>query len=382
MERCLIECLRFSGDLPSASASEEEIRGIASQFGERNLAHCLVSSLEISQAATPEVFGRIEHIVQKIGSVPWRGFIEAGAHHQASCFLARTSSDSDEWVVVSISSQLVRDFSEVGFQFVIGHELGHAILGHHGYPGVDGEAGAADKSALFDLARCAEFSADRIGLFLSGNASESIRACVQLASGLPHDQVSKTSGEHYLKQIDQIADWNGGVDISAHTHPPLPLRAMNLYQTALAIHESGGSIHELEERMREVDARIYEAMARLQSGGGSSPANKWVDLAAYWAVVAYFAADNRFTENEQAWLGEVFGKRRLEGALRFVSTYKRESTREALALFARQCPMLRDSRRILAGQVRDYLEQASGIEGDHGSEQEVLAACTDLLRLD
>lgn len=375
MDTALIECLRFSGDFPAASASEDELLQIATQYGERELAHCLVSSLEISRKATPEVFERIDRVAKKLGGVKWRGFIQAGTEHRASCFRVRLACDSEDTVVVLMSSQIVRDYSDIGFRFVVGHELGHAVLGHHGYPGADSASSESERVSLLDLSRSSEFSADRIGLFLSGNALEAIRSCVQLASGLAHTQVSMKAGEHYLNQLEEIGLGPMGVDLESLTHPPLPLRALNLLRTARAIKESEGSFAALEDRMREVDQVIFEAIGRIRASSGFESANKWVDLATYWAVVAYFAADNRLSANEQAWIEEKFGPRRLEGALRFVTKYRGDSTNQALSLFAQQCVGLRDSRQLLANQVKAQLELASKGAGQNGFEKRVLDAC-------
>jgi Zn-dependent protease with chaperone function len=72
--------------------------------------------------------------------------------------------------VLALSSQLVRDFEGAALKFVVGHEFGHALFQHHGYPRPGDTNSKSEAAYLFDLCRSAEFSADRVGLAVAGDS--------------------------------------------------------------------------------------------------------------------------------------------------------------------------------------------------------------------
>jgi hypothetical protein len=160
------------------------------------------------------------------------------------------------------------------------------------------------------------------------------------------------------------------------------LRAFNLQLCARQVKDwdqwRNGSGAELD--LEAVDRRLFRAIGIVRNGQGELGASPWTDLAVFWAVIALFAADDRYSLEEQDWIRSRFGARRSEGAMRFIRHFRKESTARALAKFRDYCPRIRDSRRILRSAVREVLLDAAQVAGaPGGTQREVLKECLRVL---
>jgi hypothetical protein len=321
-------------------------------------------------------------VAVSLEQVSWRAFVFSDWKYSASCFLVHDEHSGEVQPILALSGQIVRDFSEAGIQFVIGHEFGHAMFEHHGYPSPDESESDSERSFLLELRRAAEFTADRIGLMVVRDRDSAIRACLQLASGLPESHFGPLAANHFLQQLPKIAEDATHCDFEDHTHPPLPLRALNLDLLSRCDVFRGRAEPSLESSLsiEEIDEMLFDAMGLVRGGRGVSSATKCADLAAFWAVAALFSADNRYSRSEQDWMQHKFGVRRSTGALRFMQNHGRDSTHQALLRFRHHCPQVRDARRILRTVTKKLILEASAASGCSDDRQNnVLRACLRLL---
>lgn len=151
-------------------------------------------------------------------------FVTANPQFSAECY-----RDADGGVVVMLSSHLVNLLSLDELTFVIGHELTHAQLDHHGWI-PPGQRDASDR-ALEGL-RAMEISADRGGAIACGDIDTSIRAIAKTASGIA-TIVNDLNVLEYVRQersARMSANYAGVVMRS--THPPFVTRARALLRLA------------------------------------------------------------------------------------------------------------------------------------------------------
>jgi len=133
-------------------------------------------------------------------------------------------------LLVVVTSAAVDLFSRAELLFLMGHELGHGILGHHRLPGSallnpsddSLRLGFDEVMKLLCWMRAAEISADRYGLICCQDPSIATRSFLKLASGLPGQYLG--TGEDFDDQMDDWAKHRIAGEGMDETHPLLPIR--------------------------------------------------------------------------------------------------------------------------------------------------------------
>ncbi|HWQ46793.1 MAG TPA: M48 family metallopeptidase [Longilinea sp.] len=141
--------------------------------------------------------------------------------------------------VVVIYSPLLTIMDEDEIKFVIGHELGHVVLGHTwlntiigGMAGVPSSFAVAVIITLIFRAwnRACEYSADRAGLLACGNLNKAVLALVEIVAG---DIRSQVQFQNALAAIDAEDDsFTGILSESLSSHPMLIKRIKELQSYA------------------------------------------------------------------------------------------------------------------------------------------------------
>ena len=237
---------------------------------------------------------------------------------QAGCMRMPTVEDShpqQDTPCLTVSAGLLRLFEGVELRFVIGHELGHYLFGHHELPQ---EAEASTPELSLEATRrshYAELSADRAGLCACQDPDASIKAIIKLACGLP----SEFLGPDFTSYVEQLRDLEKSDSVvdSSTTHPLLPLRARNLVLFAQSdvygdwVEGEGGNL-----KLSDCDQALVRSYRQVS--GAAAEARRVVDMAAFWGSLSLFTVDGRISAEEQEWLVAQFGRERAEGALRFL----------------------------------------------------------------
>jgi Zn-dependent protease with chaperone function len=138
--------------------------------------------------------------------------------------------------VVALYSALFRVMDEDEILFILGHELGHAALGHTwlnslvgGMAGIPSPFSAA---ALMSMAflwwnRACEYSADRAGLLACGKPEKAVSALVKLAAG--PQAMDPTEMQLAFQKIDAEDDTLlGSFNEALATHPMLIRRIQQI----------------------------------------------------------------------------------------------------------------------------------------------------------
>jgi hypothetical protein len=193
---------------------------------------------------------------------------------------------------VLLSSSLLEAFEPDELRFVVGHELGHHLFGHHAIPvGVllsgAQPIGPGLALQLFAWQRYAEISSDRAGLYCAGGFDGAARALFKLASGLRGGRIrilidkfvaqASDLREEALRQgrADEPtrSDW-----FSTHPFSPLRLRAAELFAASDLLVSGGIDPEALESQVQELmtlmdpsylseRSEAAEAMRRLLFSG-------------------------------------------------------------------------------------------------------------------
>lgn len=241
-------------------------------------------------------------------------------------FNAMSYGAEDGRMFIGLTSSLLESFTPAELRFVMGHELGHQIFGHHDIPVgalVHGNGGIGPRQAidLFRWQRYAEISADRAGLACVGAIEPTARAFFKIASGLKGDGIAFDL-ETYLEQIGDLqaevdmartepdkskmrSDW-----FASHPFSPLRVRAAQLAARSELIRPGGMSLPELELEVQGLMA-IMDPSYLVDK----SPSGEAMRQLLFAGGVLVAAVDGNIKDTEIGALGEFLGEQNLPSTL-------------------------------------------------------------------
>ncbi|MDO6462112.1 M48 family metallopeptidase [Granulosicoccaceae sp. 1_MG-2023] len=278
----------------------------------------LSTSVRLTRAMAAPVHKTADECIERLGiTIPVELYVYASPSYNAACV-----KPEDGRLFVMFSSSLLESFSGSEFRFVMGHELGHHLYGHHDIPiGYMMSAGSQIDPALAlklsAWSRYAEISADRAGAHCAKDFTGVARALFKLASGLSSNVVQFDLSA-FLAQVDDLqtsheepgqsapsADW-----FQTHPFSPLRVRALQLFHESVLAKSDGMPREQLEASVTELLGLMEpdyiegtddtaEAMRRLLFAGA--------------LVVA--DAHNNINEAEKAVFEKYFGRDSLNDRL-------------------------------------------------------------------
>ena len=278
--------VQFLAD-PLVLSIKKQLAESGQQHGIRR--HFLARALRLSPAIAPTACGVLERCVKALDvKHKVELFVFPSADFNAAC----TPTEQGR-VFVLLSSSLLECFDEEELTFVIGHELGHHIYGHHDIPVgplLSGKVPIRPARALqlHSWQRYAEISADRAGLLCCGSFMAAARSFFKLSSGLRMVPTEERI-QAFVEQADELfrevtaassvestshGDW-----LSSHPFSPIRLRSALAFEQSVAFHKDGMSWEELELGVQDLlgmmeanyleeDSDEAEAMRRLLFAAG------------------------------------------------------------------------------------------------------------------
>lgn len=371
----LAKC-RFSDDDP-------EVYGVSNSAleGERQndqiRARLLADAVRLVPELMPDLHQMFHETVDQLqltGCV--EGYVYSDVAPQAQCVFV----GGDTKAAVLISSGIIGLLDLDELKFVVGHELGHLIYGHHGYP--DPRSARDDNERLNWLAmqRAAEISADRIGFLGSKSMDGAVRAIIKTSTGLESDQLRFDVGK-YLDQLRHLTSLGGNADIVFASHPMFPVR-----MKALLWFEMSEPCAEIQGRSKksalsgdQLDQRVAKD---LESAGASVLTRireESTQAAAVWAFLYVAIADNKLSKDEQAQLHDTFGDSAATNALQFVKDHGPDGVREKFELSMQK---IRSHPITIRKQFVDSIsEQFSRETKSRSVNQQMLDIIVDRLKI-
>jgi hypothetical protein len=189
----------------------------------------LSEAVRVNVRLLPNVAGSFARLSQHLeGGKPLEAYVFASAGINA--FVA----EGARHILIGVSSGAISALSSAELDFVLGHEVGHALFGHLDVPAsflvetgnLDGER----CQLLRAWQRAAEISADRAGLVCCGSLEVAANAMWKTISGLNipgHAVAPADLAEQWEHLVEEMLD-DGRRDSWQASHPPLPLRMQAL----------------------------------------------------------------------------------------------------------------------------------------------------------
>lgn len=214
----------------------------------------LATSVRLSRKMAPDIHKMADECIEKLAmDIPLELYVYSSPTFNAACF-----KPEEGRLFVMFSSSLLEGFTGSELRFVMGHEFGHYIYGHHDIPVgylVNGKSRPNPKLALklFAWSRYAEISADRAGAYCAQDMDGVASSLFKLASGLTGNVV-KFDVEEFLSQVEamQAVDAEPGQGapqndwFSTHPFSPLRVRALQLFHASELMKKDGTTIENMD----------------------------------------------------------------------------------------------------------------------------------------
>lgn len=261
----------------------------------------------VDREITPKLY-RLGFILKKIFKIskPVDIFVKPSSERNAFCL----PSKKDDRYVICLNSSLLDALTSDELMFVMGHELGHAILKHGAIPRVsfdDSEYSPMEVFQLRALDRAQEISCDRFGLLACQDVRVASTALFKIASGLSERWISFNESA-YARHFDALVSMSESVEIESisRTHPLIPLRVKALitffkssgYADAFGLPNSSITLNEVEDKVKIMLSSLLPDLTVLEKAEEKEVAFKLLMDGAMLVI----AADGKVDPSEIAWL--------------------------------------------------------------------------------
>lgn len=233
-----LHAVRYAGDLELfEELSREDLADRLTRAGfekyRKTIRKQLLSSaVRVDPRLLPKLDASIRSIKERASyDEHFEAYVFEGA--EINAFLSR----GVKRVFLGLSSGTVNRLSEPELEFVIGHELGHALFQHVDVAFAsrlqDDRLENRLQKRLLAWKRATEISADRCGLVCCGSLDVAASAMFRTLSGLA-DPGLRIRPEDFSEQWDHLLDevMKGGEDDlwqATHPYPPMRMKAMSLF---------------------------------------------------------------------------------------------------------------------------------------------------------
>jgi hypothetical protein len=297
------EQIRFSGDQIA-----DDIK-LQSHQTDRISHFFAQSGLRISTNLTPEIFDVLRTVCDrlKLNTESVGAYVYSAPEIQAECF-----AGNKQECIIRVSSGLINLMASDELGFVLGHEIGHFLLGH----GLTNNENK-DSTEYFILNRCREVSADRLGMIACQSLEIAIRSLMKTASGLNDDLLRFDVGS-FLDQMRSKKGVTAYADEGA-THPSLMMRCRALLWFSMSdgyVKTNGDAGGEI---LTKIDQRITRDMEKYVDGPARETIKEAREGVILWLAACASVRDGAFDKKEQEVTQRLVGDEKLEKLLQFYS---------------------------------------------------------------
>ena len=338
----------------------------------------LATSVRLSKGMAPWLHQMADECIEQLGvKIPLELYVYASPSYNAACV-----KPEDGRLFIMFSSSLLESFEGSELRFVLGHELGHYLYGHHDIPIgylLNGRSRPNPKLALqlTTWSRYAEISADRAGAHCAKDPEGVARSLFKLASGLS-SKLIEFNIDDFVQQVDemQLEDATPGQGAAPEdwfmTHPfsPLRVRALRLFDKSVLASPAGSSIDELE-----AGVQVLMTMMEPSYLEGRTDSAEAMRRLLFAAAVSVANADNKISDKEVAVFEKFFGERSFSDELNLekltADLPDRISQTKSQTTIAQRMQIIRDLCTVARADKRD--SKGAGIIRSIATDLEVPA---------
>lgn len=307
--RCGVE-IRLEEVIRSNDSLSDRIKGLAKEREHarvRSRLDLMTNGYRVDDAITPRlsrlgtVLARALRLVQ-----PLDIFVQASNERNAFCLPSRKGNR----LIMCLYSGLISSLSSQELLFVMGHEVGHAILRHDATLGVgfdNPDFSPLEVIKVRGLERSHEISCDRFGLLACQDVRVASTALFKIASGLNERWIAFDEMA-YSRHFDELCSMSELVDLedASRTHPLTPLRVKALISFsksetfAKAFGRSNWSIPatQMEQAIETMLSVLDPDVSELEGQDEQAAANRFL----FDGALLVIGADGVVAPEEVAWL--------------------------------------------------------------------------------
>jgi len=272
--KALAESLRFGPD----------VRGLYddSHAAEEKDTLFLEAGIRVTQELLPDIAKAISEACDRL-KLP-EGNVQVYLYNDSAinAFCYRYQPDQCR---IAISSGLVQLLDKYELQFVIGHEIGHFLLGH---VFEDGYRPHPANEAFLSDSRAKEISADRVGMWASGSVDNALKAMIKTQTGLPAAHIRFDVAE-FIRNLPS----SEGAEYKSSTHPNFYMRARFLLWASM------GDLLK-ESHKEKCDKKIVKDLDEFFDSRKKLERENILAELRFWIHVAVASYDGVFSKEEQS----------------------------------------------------------------------------------
>ena len=347
----------------------------------------MTDGYRVDQAITPRLYNLGRMLIQVLRLVqPLDLFVQGSQEHNAFCLPSRKGNR----LVMCLNSGLIASLSPQELLFVMGHEVGHALLRHGETLGIafdDPRFSPLEVVRLRALERAQEISCDRFGLLACQDVRVASSALFKITSGLPDKWISFDETA-YSRHFDDISSMAEVVDLedASRTHPFIPLRVKALIAFAKSelyakmFNRAGWSIDsgDMERGVETMLSVLAPDLTELENANEKEAFGRFLMGGAQLVI----AADGVIEPQEVAWL-QRFTEDKLSGEELAANLSRPEFRQELKERLEESAHILRNKlpEQTRAGLLHAMCEVALSAGGMPQAEFDILDALRRTLHI-
>ena len=270
------------------------------------------NGLLIDARSAPKISEIVKKVVSRLCIPPQSVscFVFSNSEIQATCF-----SLSEVECVIHLSSGLVRLLSDDELAFVIGHELGHFILGHQGSDGTH-------KSAEHYMhQRNQEISVDRLGLLACDNINSAVKALIKTISGLDERHLGFDVGQ-FISQVNNQISTNSRASL-ADSHPSLVVRCRALlwFSSSNILSSKIDEIERLD--FTSINLMVKKEIDKYVDAPLRSKIRETAEDLFFWKASQIIFSAGSFSKENQSKFNDQFGSSMTQKLIDLLGSYSK-----------------------------------------------------------
>lgn len=300
----MLQALRYTYDRLHVAKTKE-----ASVVSDQGLFdHLLSNSVRVRRETFPRLAGILQNAYERVAvERPFPKpelFIRPDPTLQACCY-----TSIKEHAVIMATSSMVERLKEDEMAFVIGHEMGHWLYNHEGTADLEEREQSVSGIKRLASSRCAEISADRIGLLACRDSKAAISALIKISTGLDEGNL-RMDIQSFLKQYKELVERGPSPSEAMSTHPffLLRIRSIVLFSRSQIHYTITESKNKKGTSCEETDEVIHRDMRKISGLSLEDIDNKLVEEILILASFVVFAHDKKISKEEQAFFKDTFGE--------------------------------------------------------------------------